>query len=229
VGEQPDRRCAEEDRRAVFEDLNGERRRTRIFFNLVAPAFRVVDRRLLPEYRRALAEVDLDPSSAVLDLGTGTGTLARAFVERGHPVTGVDFAERLLRRAARHVPAARLETMDLVNLPSLADDAFDIIAMGYLLHGLAPSMRRFVLCEAARIAASRVVVFDYARPGPLVVRLVEWVEGPHYSSFVSRPFVEHAREAGLHTIRSGATSDVGGWWLCARPPGAPLARFAGRA
>jgi len=227
VGEQPDRACGEEDRRAVFEDLNGERRRTRIFFNLVAPAFRVIDRRLLPEYRRALAVLGLDPSAAVLDLGTGTGTLARAFVERGHPVTGVDSAERLLRRAARRVPAARLESMDLVDLPSLDDRAFHIVAMGYLLHGLAPVMRRFVLCEAARIAATHVVVFDYARPGPLVVRLVEWVEGPHYSSFLNRPFAEHAREAGLHTVRSGPTSDVGGWWLCAPPPGAPSTRHGG--
>jgi len=209
--------CRGADDLAVVQGLHGERRRAQRFFNLVAPAFRIIDRRLLPEYRGALASLGLAPSQSVLDLGTGTGSLARAFVERGHPVTGVDFAQRLLRRAARQVPTARLETMDLVDLPSLADRGFDIVAMGYLLHGLAPAMRRFVLCEAARISARHVLVFDYARPGPLLVRLVEWLEGPHYPSFVGRPFAEHAAEGELVIERRGVTSDAGGWWLCTGP------------
>lgn len=206
-------RCTEEDRRRVESHLAGERRRTRRFFNLVSPAFHLIDRRLLPEYRAALEELSLDPSLPVLDLATGTGTLARAFAERGHAVTGFDFAERLLKRARRRLPSADLRRMDLADLPSFAGRSFGIVAMGYLLHGLDPVMRRFVLCESARIAARHVLVFDYARPGPWIVRLVEWVEGPHYPSFVDRPFPEQAAEAGLEVVREGIVSDVGGWWL----------------
>ena len=199
--------------------LHRERRRTRRFFNLVAPAFAVIDRRLLPEYRAALERLALDPTLDVLDLATGTGTLALAFAERGHRVTGIDFAERLLRTARRRLGEGAVRRMDLADLPSIPDAGHGIVAMGYLLHGLDPAMRRFVLCEAARIAARWVVVFDYARPGPWIVRLVEWIEGPHYPSFVRTPFETLAAEAGLRVRDRGEVSDVGGWWLLEREGG----------
>jgi hypothetical protein len=60
-----------------------ERHRTRLFFNLVAPAFHVIDRRLLPEYRQALETLNLDPGLSILDLATGTGTLADLAAEAG--------------------------------------------------------------------------------------------------------------------------------------------------
>ncbi len=208
-----DHRCTEADRTAVEETLHIERRRVRRFFNLVAPAFHVIDRRLLPEYRKALAKANLDPALDVLDLATGTGTLALAFRERGHRVAGFDFAERLLRRAHKRLPGADLRRLDLAELPAFPDGSHGIVSMGYLLHGLDPAMRRFVLCEAARIASHWVVVFDYALPGSWIVRLIEWIEGPHYPSFVGRPFAELAAEAGLRVVRSGITSDVGGWWV----------------
>ena len=115
-----------------------ERHRTRRFFNLVAPAFHVIDRRLLPEYRRALAALDLEPSLSVLDLATGTGTLATAFAERGHRVAGIDFAARLLKRARRRLPQADLRLMDLADLPQMPDNAYDIVALAYVLHGMPP-------------------------------------------------------------------------------------------
>lgn len=154
----------------------------------------------------------------VLDLATGTGTLAVAFAERGHRVTGVDFAERLLRRARRRLPSADMLSMDLADLPQIETGSFGVVTMGYLLHGLDPRMRRFVLCEAARIAEAAVLVFDYVRRGPWIVRVVEWIEGPHYRSFTARPFADHAEEAGCSVVRSGVVSDVGGWWLLETVP-----------
>jgi len=190
-----------------------ERRRTRRFFNLVAPAFHVIDRNLLPAYREVLEYLGLPTRDTVLDLATGTGTLALAFAERGHRVTGIDFAERLLRRARRRLPDGDLRRMDLAELPSLPPSSWDGVAMAYLLHGLPPHFRRFVLCEAARLARRWVLVFDYPEPGPLFVRIIEWIEGPHYAGFVARPFEEHAAEAGLAVADRGATSRHGGWWL----------------
>ncbi len=195
-----------------------ERRRTRRFFNLVAPAFHVIDRNLLPAYREVLEGLRLPPEETILDLATGTGTLALAFAERGHAVTGIDFAERLLRKARRRLPNADLRPMDLAELPSLPAAAWDGVTMAYLLHGLPPDFRRFVLCEAARLARRWVLVFDYPEPGPLYVRIIEWIEGPHYPGFVGRPFEEHAAESGLSIVKRGVTSRHGGWWLL-RPPG----------
>ncbi|MCG6964500.1 MAG: class I SAM-dependent methyltransferase [Acidobacteria bacterium] len=203
-----------------------ERRRTRRFFNLVSPAFILIDRRLLPEYRNALAELALNPALTVLDLGTGTGTLAGAFAERGHTVAGMDFARGLLRRARRRLPEAHLLEMDLAELPRLSDGAYDVVTMAYLLHGLPPELRRFTLCEAGRIARRFVLVFDYAAPVPWYVRAVEWIEGPHYPSFAARTTGDHGAEAGLEIRRAGMTSAFGGYWLA--EPVHQDARGAGR-
>ncbi len=192
-----------------------ERHRTRQFFNLVAPAFHVIDRRLLPEYRRALEKLKLEPELSVLDLATGTGTLAAAFAERGHTVTGIDFAARLLRRARRRLPQADLRLMDLADLPQLPDDAYDVVALAYVLHGMPPQMRRFALCQARRLARRHVLVFDYSGPGRWYVRLIEWIEGPHYPSFIDRPLAEIAAGAGLIVEREEHTSSMGTCWLLA--------------
>jgi ubiquinone/menaquinone biosynthesis C-methylase UbiE len=190
-----------------------ERHRTRLFFNLVAPAFHLIDRRLLPEYRRVLETLDLEPELSVLDLATGTGTLAAAFAERGHPVAGIDFAARLLRRARRRLPQADFRLMDLADLPQLPDDAYDVVTLAYVLHGMPPQMRRFALCQARRLARRHVLVFDYSGPGRWYVRLIEWIEGPHYPSFVANPLADLAAEAGLTVQREERTSSTGVCWL----------------
>lgn len=46
--------------------------------------------------------------ACVLDLGIGTGQLARHFYEAGHPVTGVDFSEEMLQIARQSMPKAEL-------------------------------------------------------------------------------------------------------------------------
>ena len=190
-----------------------ERHRTRRFFNLVAPAFHVIDRRLLPEYRRVLETLGLEPELTVLDLATGTGTLAAAFAERGHRVAGIDFAARLLRRARRRLPQADFRLMDLADLPQIPDNAYDVVALAYVLHGMPPQMRRFALCQARRLARRHVLVFDYSGPGRWHVRFIEWIEGPHYPSFVARPLAELVAEAGLIVRREERTSSVGACWL----------------
>ncbi len=212
--------------RGAVPELDGarsraERRRTRRFFNRVAPAFHVIDRNLLPAYREVLATLGLDPALTVLDVATGTGTLALAFAERGHTVTGIDFAERLLAKARRRLPGADLRLMDLVELPRFPDRSFDVVTTAYLLHGLPPGLRRFTLCEARRLARRHVLVFDYPGPGPWYVRIIEAIEGPHYPGFVARPFADLAAEAGLEVVLGGETSRHGGWWLCRPGPLSP--------
>jgi len=200
---------------ADFETSRGERQRTRRLFNRTARCYWVIHRALLPRYRATLARLGLSPALTVLDVGTGTGALAQAFAERGHAVTGIDLAERLLARARRRVPRARFEHLDLVHLPRLADASFDVVALAFVLHGLPPELRRFALAEARRIASRHVLVVDYARRGSWPVRLVERLEGPHYPSFVAAPVPDLLLAAGLVVEQELPTAPFSACWLCA--------------
>jgi SAM-dependent methyltransferase len=191
-----------------------ERTRTRRFFNRMSPLYPIVERHLFPEYRRALERIDLPPDLRVLDLATGTGLLAGAFSERGHAVLGLDFADKLLKRARRRFPQVDFRHFDLRHLDRIEADSYDLVSMGYVLHGLSRDFRRYVLRELARIARAQVLLFDYCCDGGWLVRFIEWIEGPNYPAFIDEDRGEEFRRATLRIDREERVSDFGGYWLC---------------
>jgi len=194
--------------------LPRERASTRAFFDKTALAFRFIERVVLPEYQDVLQRLALDPSFRVLDLGTGTGSLARAFHDRGHPVTGYDFSESLLARARDLHPGIRFERRDITRLEDVPEGAFDVVAMGYVLHGMAPALRRRALSAARRLSARYILVIDYGRKGNWFTQLIEWVEGPHYFEFVRYPFAEALHAQGIGIMQRSRTRTGGRYWLC---------------
>jgi SAM-dependent methyltransferase len=85
-----------------------------------------------------LAARGIAPSGArVVDLGTGTGSLARLFAGRGCVVTGVDIAAALLEQARRLDREAGVEVM-YVRAPAeatgLPGGAFDVVSAGQCWH-----------------------------------------------------------------------------------------------
>ena len=173
-----------------------------------------IERSLIPAYRTALEKLDLDSGLSALDLATGTGILAAAFAERGHPTTGIDFAASLLNRARKKFPSVTFREMDLVELDGIPDRSFGIVSMGYFLHGVDAVFRKEVLTEAARIATDYVVVFDYGRRGNFLVRFIEWVEGPHYPGYLAASRDAEFRDAGLEIVDDFPTSGFGQVWVC---------------
>jgi len=198
------------------EQFVEERVRAQSFFNRSSLLYPLVERHVLPQYREVLARLTLRPDLSVLDLATGTGVLAGAFAERGHAVTGLDFADRLLARARRQFPQVRFDHFDLVNLDQVDTAAYDVVCMGYVLHGLSAEFRRYTLTQSARIAAKHVLIFDYGRRGGWLVRLIERLEGPHYPEFVASDVAQELRREGLQISRAEQVSELGSYWLCSR-------------
>ncbi len=69
----------------------------------------------------------------VLDVGTGTGIFAEAFLGRGAQVTGIDPNPDLLEAARRLVPGAIFQPGTAEALP-LADRSVDLVMLGHVLH-----------------------------------------------------------------------------------------------
>lgn len=197
-----------------MSEFQNEREEARRFFNRVVFVFPFIERSLFPEYRRALKKLNLDTNFSVLDLATGTGILAGAFAERGHRATGYDFAERMLKRAGRKFPAVEFRYFDLFELEQVPARSYDIVTMGYFLHGVHPQFRQLVLSHAARIAKKYVLIFDYCCRGNWLVRFIEWIEGPHYNQFIETVRNEEFGAAGLSIEKEINLSEYGSVWLC---------------
>src|SRR5215213_6479413 len=105
----------------------------------------------------------------VLDLGTGTGALARGFARRGCAVTGLDPAAPLLEQA-RLLDAEAGVTIDYVTTRAeesgLPDAAFDVVSAGQCWHWF----------NRARAAAEAMRLL---RPGGrLLIAHYDWIPLP---------------------------------------------------
>ncbi|MEU9455889.1 class I SAM-dependent methyltransferase [Streptomyces sp. NPDC048277] len=69
----------------------------------------------------------------LLDVGTGTGTVAAAAWARGARVTAVDAEPGMVARAARAVPEADVRLASLPRLP-FPDDEFDVVVGNFVLN-----------------------------------------------------------------------------------------------
>jgi predicted TPR repeat methyltransferase len=91
-----------------------------------------------------------------LDLGCGTGMLARHLAEHADAVVGVDIAPSAVATArstyADH-PTMRFESHDLLDLPTSFDASFDLVVVADVLYYLSPLDDGLLKSIATRIAA----------------------------------------------------------------------------
>ena len=106
-------------------------------------------------YRQTLTTVfraaHVNPGMVVLDLGTGTGNLARLFLEAGCEVWGTDFSQAMLNKACQKLPHLHTRPADLLDpLPSGFPDRYDRIVSSYAFHHLAVGEKLALVRDLAR-------------------------------------------------------------------------------
>lgn len=122
--------------------------------------------RLRSPRRIALLEVDRVVSLCIeglanpriLDIGTGTGVFAEAFVASGATVTGIDSNNELLQVARQLTPLADFKQATAEAIP-YGDDTFEVAFLGHVLHETDAPIE--ALKEAHRVATVRVVVLEW--------------------------------------------------------------------
>lgn len=108
----------------------------------------------------------------VLDVGTGTGSVAAAAVARSAEVDALDAGPDMLRLAGQAAPGARLHLGALPDLP-FADATFDAVIANFVLNHVGEP--RLALAEMRRVTRSggRVAVAIWSgnpAPGQLLLR-----------------------------------------------------------
>ncbi|MFE3188404.1 class I SAM-dependent methyltransferase [Nocardia sp. NPDC059240] len=147
------------------------------------------DRVLVPAVFASLAQrlaaVAVDSSvHSVLDVGTGSGVVARAIAARLQPgaqIVGVDLSPRFVELASEHIPpqgvSMRFQIADAVALP-LADAGFDLVVCQHVLQ-FVPGLSG-AIAEMVRVTAPGghlwVVVWSELADSPLFAAVADLVE-----------------------------------------------------
>jgi ubiquinone/menaquinone biosynthesis C-methylase UbiE len=101
-----------------------------------------------PSYPQAALELlDLGPGRRILDLGAGTGKLARLLVGAGADVTAVEPLDAMRAELERAVPSAKVHAGTAEKIP-LPDATFDLVTVAQAFHWFDPDR---ALPEIARV------------------------------------------------------------------------------
>jgi SAM-dependent methyltransferase len=93
--------------------------------------------RATPGILALLRSAGLGPGASVLDVGCGSGRLARALTDVGYAVLGLDASPPMVELARSHVPAARFEVRSLpTGKPGKLPDADAVVSTGHVLNYL---------------------------------------------------------------------------------------------
>jgi SAM-dependent methyltransferase len=108
------------------------------------------------------------PRGQVLDVGCGTGLLAKRLVRAGYDVTGLDPSEGMLEVLRGRVPEVDGVHGSGTALP-FADNEFDLVLSVAVMHHIAdPDEVRRALAEMVRVTkpAGRILVWDHNPRNP---------------------------------------------------------------
>jgi putative AdoMet-dependent methyltransferase len=153
----------------------------------------------------------------VLDLGIGTGNLAKRFVSLGCTVWGADFSPKMLAEAWVKLPQVRLVEADLLgDWPVSLDQRFDRIVSAYVFHEFDLSTKISLLQRLAHdhlTDGGRIIIGDISFP---TIQSREeahqrwlriWDEQEHY--WAVGEATTACEKAGLH-LRYTQVSSCGG-------------------
>lgn len=158
----------------------------------------------------------------ILDIGCGTGALARVLAEMGHDVTGLDGSDRMIALARRFNQGLPIRFLvgDALQLGDLAvthglEPPYDVVVASHVLHGLERGQRLALYEIMKQLASKRVIIMDYNQRRSLLTSLIEWLERGDYFSFIKE--INDEMNACFPAVEVIPVGKRLSWYLCDCP------------
>lgn len=183
-------------------------------FQRIAPRYDLMNRLMTGgqdvRWRKMVVRLAaLPPRGRLLDLGAGTGDLAREASRQypGSEITAADFTVNMMRAGREAHPNVLLDwsAADALHLP-FPDASFDAVISGFLLRNVVDLPR--ALSEQMRVLKpnGRIIALDTTRPKPTIVsplirfhmrRVIPWLGGMLTGEHAAYRYLPSTSEAFL--------------------------------
>lgn len=158
-------------------------------------------------FEMLLETLRLNGQELVLDVGTGTGEIARCVQPYCRKVVGIDLSEEMLRTARKHsdhLPGPEIPFMqaNIDRLP-FADECFDVVVGRMVLHHVLKNLGAGVgECFRVLRKGGRILIAEGVPPNYRLkkdfVRIFKWKEKRH--TFLEDDIMKLVADAGFHRI-----------------------------
>jgi putative AdoMet-dependent methyltransferase len=107
----------------------------------------------------------VSPGEEGLEIGVGTGNLARRFLEKGVRLTGVDQSIEMLKVCREKLPQLPTRPGNFLALP-FGEEIFDFVVTSFAFHHLTDEQKQLALDEMIRVLkpGGRILILDLMVP-----------------------------------------------------------------
>jgi ubiquinone/menaquinone biosynthesis C-methylase UbiE len=171
--------------------------RAKFIFNSIAPLYSKFDKSLQCGFELSSKILDKEiivAGKSILDIGTGSGAWAATLNKYGAAkVHGIDFSDRMIKRAQKNHPYMEFSLCHADNLSMFEDNSFDIVTASFVLHGPTKEKRQTIIKEMKRVSKKYVILHDMIGKTPIFVKFLEFLEQSDYKNF-KKHFLEELKE-----------------------------------
>lgn len=172
-------------------------------FSRWAPVYDVFEL-ILSDVRNQITK-EINPiNKSVLDVATGTGSLAIDLCKSAKKVVGIDLSSKMLDVAEKKRKNDNLSflLMDASNM-KFNDEEFDLVTISLGLHDMPLDIRTLVLKEVKRVLKrnGKLYILEYDLPqnplGAVSSRLINTFESKYYLDFINSDFYNYLNTFGF--------------------------------
>lgn len=160
---------------------------------------------LLYGVRRKMALAIDATDKSVLDVATGTGSLAIALSPKAKKVVGIDLSDKMLAVARKKTHTGDLTFLQMdASRMDFPDGTFDIVTISLGLHDMPLEVRTLVMQEAKRVLRKdgKLYILEYDLPphrlsARIASRLINLFESRYFLAFVGSDLEQYICSFGF--------------------------------
>ena len=172
-------------------------------FSRWAPVYDVFEL-ILSDVRNQITK-EINPiNKSVLDVATGTGSLAIDLSKSAEKVVGIDLSSKMLDVAEKKRKNDNLSFLLMdASCMKFNDEEFDVVTISLGLHDMPLDIRTLVLKEVKRVLKrnGKLYILEYDLPqnplGAVSSRLINTFESKYYLDFINSDFYNYLNTFGF--------------------------------